>query len=643
MTCTAGPNWKGSSVENETAGVEGSVPFDIDAVAHPNIDRKLRYLPRVVASSVRMVRQAAPGLFVGTVVLQAAASAAVAAEILIIRSLLTQLLRDQTSGDFRSVVPSVVAMAIILAFVSVAGIARVEFQRLLSELVSRYCMRRVISTSAAVDLVAFDHPDFHDRLQRATVNATMRPFQMTSGLLALGGSLLGTASVGVVLLLVQPLFFVLILAAVIPLSLTSVRIGRALYEFEVEQTPISRQRYYLQALLVEKDPAKELRAYSLAGYLSGWFDLLYDARIRGLRKLIRYRLRAGIAAGLLTATITGGVLGLLIWFVADGRASLASAGSAAVALLLLGSQLQSLASGVGQLYESSLFVQDFNDFVALARPDKPVRGTEILPSRLETIAATDLSFCYPSRSGAALQHVDIEIAPGEVVALVGENGSGKTTLAKLLAGLYQPESGRITWGGVDMAAVDPDQLHDRIAILFQDFLRYYLSARHNITLGRSGRVDDLDGMVLAAHRAGADGFLLNLPNGYETSLSPQFFGGSDLSGGQWQRLALARAFFRDAQLVILDEPTASLDPRAEADLFATVRDLFAGRSVVLISHRFASVRLADRIYVLDAGQIIEHGTHEELIDAQGRYAELYALQASAFGLHPSTTRDSAGQ
>jgi ATP-binding cassette subfamily B protein len=356
---------------------------------------------------------------------------------------------------------------------------------------------------------------------------------------------------------------------------------------------------------------------------------------------VRARLRAGIAAGILTALISGGVLALLIWFVADGRASLASAGTAAVALLLLGTQLQSLAFGIGQLYESSLFVQDSTEFLALARASTRPRvvGAERLPAQLGTIAAEEITFAYPSGSHPSLRQVTVEIRPGQVVALVGENGSGKTTLAKLLAGLYQPQSGRVTWGGVDMTAVDIDDLRDRIAILFQDFLRYYLSARENITMGRYQRADDVEAVVGAARRAGAHEYLHRLPGGYETSLSPQFFGGSDISGGQWQRLALARAFFRDAELVILDEPTASLDPRSEANLFAAVRELFEGRSVVLISHRFASVRLADYIYVLHGGEVVEHGAHRDLMAANGRYAELFTMQAAAFGLtEPIRTR-----
>jgi ATP-binding cassette subfamily B protein len=219
-----------------------------------------------------------------------------------------------------------------------------------------------------------------------------------------------------------------------------------------------------------------------------------------------------------------------------------------------------------------------------------------------------------------------------VVALVGENGSGKTTLAKLLAGLYQPGAGRVTWHGQDLADMDIGLARDRVAVLFQDFVRYFLSAEENVWLGRWESRDELERVRQAAVRSGAHDFISALPNGYQTFLGPHFFGGSDLSGGQWQRVALARAFFRDAEMVILDEPTSALDPRAEAELFDAVRELFTGRSVVLVSHRFATVRRADSIYVLKSGRIIEHGDHDQLMAAGGVYAELFTLQASAFGL-----------
>jgi ATP-binding cassette subfamily B protein len=461
---------------------------------------------------------------------------------------------------------------------------------------------------------------------------------MTNGMLALGTALTGVLAVGAVLLVIEPVFFVLGVLAAVPITVASLRVGRALYRFAVEQTPTDRERTYIQGLLVEKDPAKEIRAYEMAWFLRARFGALYERRIQALRQLVRRRAVQGVVGGALTAVVSGGVLGLLIFFVSQGDVSLAGAGAAAAALILLGTQLQGLANGVGQLYESALFIQDFNNFVQveLAPGTSRFTGTAPLPPHVGHLSVRDLTFTYPSRQAPSLRDLDIDIAPGQVVALVGENGSGKTTLAKLLAGLYLPQKGCISWDGQDLAATDISQVRKRVAVLFQDFVKYFLSARENIAMGRWERAEDFDAVRQAATRSGADAFLEALPNGYNTYLGPQFFGGSDLSTGQWQRVALARAFFRDAELVILDEPTASLDPRAEAALFAAVRELFAGRSVVLISHRFATVRLADHIYVLEAGRLIEHGDHDELMAHNGVYAELFTLQASAFGLYEAT-------
>jgi ATP-binding cassette, subfamily B, bacterial len=237
-----------------------------------------------------------------------------------------------------------------------------------------------------------------------------------------------------------------------------------------------------------------------------------------------------------------------------------------------------------------------------------------------------------------LREVCLDLRAGEEVALVGENGSGKTTLAKLLAGLYRPDSGTICWDDTDISTVDPDSLRTRIAVIFQDFERFHLTAAENIGLGRVEAIDDPAGIRGAAEQAGADAFIQRLPDGYDTMLGPEFTRalvgpkdrGTDLSVGQWQRMALARAFYRRTPMVILDEPTAALDPRAEAELFDRIRSLLTGRSVLFISHRFSSVRSADRIYVLDAGRVVESGSHQELMATEGLYAELFTLQAAAY-------------
>jgi ATP-binding cassette subfamily B protein len=303
---------------------------------------------------------------------------------------------------------------------------------------------------------------------------------------------------------------------------------------------------------------------------------------------------------------------------------------AAVALQQLGGRVRSLDTSAGGLQQSSLFLHDVMSFLAIpvAPPEDSVAPPK--PDPFSGLVVDGLGFTYPGTDRPVLEDVSLEIGAGEIVALVGDNGSGKTTLAKLLCGLYTPTAGRVLWDGEDVADHDPRAVRRRVAAVFQDFARYELTGHDNIGLGDIDRFDDVDAVRAAARVAGADERLSSLSQGYATRLSRAYEGGEELSIGEWQRVALARAFFRDAPFLVLDEPTASLDARSERDLFVAMRSLQQGRAVLLISHRFSSVRSADRIYVLDHGRLIESGSHDELMLQEGRYAELFTLQAAAY-------------
>jgi ATP-binding cassette subfamily B protein len=604
-----------------------------DQYAHVFLPRaqRLRKLPLLVGRALRLVWSAGRSELIVTTLLQLLQGVGVTAQLLVGKAVLDSLLgAGGTADGFSGVTPRFALLVAITVLLSFANAVQVEQSRVLGELVARAAHDRVLDVAGAIDLEAFESPSFFDRLQRAQVGGLTRPLQMVNGLGNLTTSVVTLLGIAVALVALQPVLLPFIVLGYVPLWYASTRNSKALFEFVLGMTEDDRQRAYLQRVLSGRDEAKEVRAFGLAPLLRGRYERLYDERLANLRGVARKRMLRSLAAAAGTSGLTVASLGLLAYFYVEGRMSLSALGAAVAGLLQLSGRLRGVADGAGALYESALFVDDYESFCALAPRVAPApTGGDPLPA-FGHLATVELSFTYPGASEPTLEDVSLEIRGGEVVALVGENGSGKTTLAKLLAHLYTPTRGRILWDGVDTASYDGARVRRSIAVIFQDFVRYLLPAKENIGAGRYERFDDTGAIVGAARSAGAHTFVSRLPQGYDTILGKEFSGGTDLSLGQWQRLALARAFFRDAPFVILDEPTAALDPRAEQALFGTIRSLFQGRSVLLISHRFSSVRSADRIYVLDKGRLVEHGTHTELMAEGGMYAELFSLQASAY-------------
>lgn len=608
---------------------EDNERFNADELFEPSQQRSLRRLPELLLTAARIAREAAPGEFRVTVALQLVLAFAAAAQVFVIRGLLDELLQLDDGTTVGEIAPWLFAFVGIAALLAFSHTLRVERQRLMGELVTRYTTGEVLDIAASADLLDYETPSFYNKLQRARINAAARPSQMVGGLLAVGGSLMAIVAVAAAIVFVAPWLLLLILFAYVPLWLVLVRVSRAEYRFAVAQTERDRRRQHFFDVLSRRQEAAELRAFGHAGFIRAAYDNLYDDRIADVRVLVKRRSRLGLLGALGNAVLTGAVMLALVWMATTDRLSPADAGAVAGALILIASRLSVVAGGSGSLYESALFMEDYTSFISTNRPTAPVSIVPSKPIDFADIEVKAVGFTYPSRTEPAVYDVTMRIGRGEVIALVGENGSGKTTLAKMLAGLLPAQVGTISWDGVSSEALG-DSVRESVGVVFQDYVKYLLTIRDNVTIGRIDERSDRERFDTAARRAGVLAVLDGLPAGADTQLGTEWAGGVELSVGQWQRIAIARGYFRNAPFLILDEPTAALDPRAEAAVFDSIRELYAGRTVLLISHRFSSVRSADRIYVMSGGAIIEHGTHNELMNAEGTYHDLFTLQARRY-------------
>ncbi|MEA2971606.1 MAG: ATP-binding cassette, subfamily bacterial [Actinomycetota bacterium] len=593
-------------------------------------------LPHALTRSVGFVRAAAPREFNAIVALQAAGAVCLVGQLVLARTVLQEVLDTDRAGDHGRLIAALLALGAVTAVSALcAGLAG-ERRRLMVELVRRHASRRILDVTAAVDLASFESVPFNDGLARAKQHAESRPQEIVAGIIQVGQSALTSAGLAVTLATIAPELLPVLVLGVAPTILFLRRNSRDLHALERRLTPSDRERWYLEDVLSTTAGAKESRTYRLPAILRPRHEALFESRIAAHRDLARRRsVRIGFVSVLGALVVVGG-LGLLAALVVDGRMTPADAATAAVVVQQLTVRTRMASAGAGLLYENSLFLDDVDEFLALLPPVRPVGSATTdarppsPPPELHALTVSHLDFTYPGTDRPVLRDISLRIAAGEIVALVGENGSGKTTLTKLLCGLYVPTAGTIRWDDQPAADVDPEDWRRRFGVVFQDFMRYELPARLNVAIGRHQAQHDLDAVRAAARLADADGFLGGLPDGYETILSRAYAGGADLSLGQWQRLALARAFFSDAPVLVLDEPTAALDPRVEQELLVRVRALAGAKTVLLISHRLSSVRFADRIYVLHQGVLVEEGHHDELVARAGHYAELFDLQASAY-------------
>jgi ATP-binding cassette subfamily B protein len=505
-------------------------------------------------------------------------------------------------------------------------------QQLLQERASYSIQLLVMEKANTLDLSFFEDARFYDSLQQAQSEAASRPVGMISQTFGLGRTIVTFVSLLAVLTHLAWWVALLALLAPVPAFFANVKYGWWGYQLMRRQSPLRREMSYYGALMTTDTYNKEIKLFTLGDFFIGLYRRLSTQFYDQARGIVLPRYLASFGWGL-ASLLANGLVYLYVALQAVARLiTLGDLTFYTQAALGLGSAFQNLLSGLSSTYENNLFVNTLFDFLAYQpKITSPPDGLKPTGDGLE-VEFRHVSFSYPGReaAGPALRDVSFTIHPGEAIALVGRNGAGKTTVVKLLTRLYDPDAGQILVNGHDIKEYDLAALRARIGVIFQDYVTYYLTAARNIGVGRVEAIDDRWGVTAAAAKSGADDVVAKLPEGYDTMLGKWFEQGQQLSGGEWQKIALARAFMRDAQLLILDEPTSSLDPQAEYEVFARFRELTAGKSAVFISHRFSTVRLANRIIVLENGGVLEEGTHAELVARGGRYAELFALQAEAY-------------
>lgn len=592
-------------------------------------NRRLAAL-RNVPPVLRLVWDAAPVVVSNGIVLRVI-SAFIPLAMLAISKLIIDIVAAQRSGTIPSRMWWLLAAEFLLAAGNQVLSRAIDYTdaRLADEF-TREVSLRLIQHATKLDLAWFEDPGFQDMLERARQQATDRIGMLNAlGRLLLQSITLISLSIGVVLY--SPWLFLLLVVCVAPAFAGESHFAFLGYSLAHQITPVRRELDYLRVIGSSKENAKEVKLFGLGGHLHDRYASLTGDIIRKNINLTRRRLWWGSMFATIGSAGYYASYVFLVWQALRGRISVGTLIFLTGAIAGASTQLQGVFSLFSHISDQALFLTDLVDFLKV-RPNIFSDPNAIPAPRPMQLGFEfrNVSFRYPGSSAPVLKNLNFRIEPGEHVALVGENGQGKTTLVKLLARLYDPTSGAIYLDGTDLRDYRVEDLHKEIGVIFQDFVRYDMTARMNIGVGRVDAVDDDEALWAAAKKSRADRLLNRIPGGLDQMLGRRFEGGVDLSGGEWQKFALARAYLRDAQVLILDEPTAALDALAEYEVFARFDELSRGKMALLISHRFSTARKSDRIVVLEDGQIHEEGTHDQLVARGGRYASLFELQAASY-------------
>jgi ATP-binding cassette subfamily B protein len=557
-----------------------------------------------------------------------------AVQIILAGRLIDAVVNGIQEGGDASVEPIVVLAALQLGLLLGASLLQTVgniSQQLLQERLAIHVQTLIMVHANSLDLADFENATYYDQLQQAQRESANRPVQMVAQVFNLARTVVTFATLLALLVGLSPWIAVLTLLSPIPAFISGSRYGWWGFQQMRRQSPVRRVLSYLTTLLTTDEYAKEVKLFTAGDHFIERFRVAATGYYDETRQLLVRRYLAGFGWGAITVIVSSGTFLYVAFLALRARITIGDLTIYTQAATQLQGAFQGLLGGVQGIYEHGLYLSTLYELLerqpTIAAPGNP------MPVRRpfqEGIEFRNVSYRYPGNDALALDNVSFLIAPGETVAVVGRNGAGKSTIVKLLGRLYDPVEGQVLIDGHDLREYDPSQLRRQFGMMFQDYATYQFTAGENIGVGNVERVSDLAAIVQAAERAGASGVIDALPEKYDTTLGKWFEGGHQLSGGEWQKVALARAFMRDAQILILDEPTAALDAQAEHDLFSRIKELTEGRMALFISHRFSTARMADRIFVMDEGRLVEQGTHGELMLLNGRYAGLFELQAASY-------------
>ena len=587
-----------------------------------------RYIPPFL----RMVWRTQPSYGIGIVLLRGVSAFAPVAMLWVGKLIIDNVVANigAATPDWSTLIRLVVLELAIALLADLLSRTSSLLESLLGDLFSNEMSVRIMRHAATLDLLQFEDPDFRDQMQRAR-RQTMGRIALMSQTLGMAQQSITLLSLLAALLAFNPWLLLILVVAILPSFLGETAYAGIAYSFMFQWTQQRRELDYYRWVASELEPAKELKLFGLSDHFIGLYSELATDYIAENRRVATHRaVTGGVLTGFSTVAYYGAV-GAIVYQTVIGAITIGTLtfliGSFQRSRGLISSILMSIARG----YEQGLQLKDLFDFLDVRPSVLPVDDPIPMPTPMrEGFVFENVGFRYPDAESWAVRGASFSVGPGERIALVGENGAGKTTLVKLLTRLYDPTEGRILLDGVDLKEYDLADLRSAVGVIFQDFFRYDMKARSNIAVGRIESHDDDQRIRGSAAKSMAAPVIDGLDLGYDQMLGRRFEGGANLSGGEWQKVALARAYMRDAQLLVLDEPTAALDARAEYEVFQRFSELTRGKMAVLISHRFSTVRMADRILVLDGGRVLEDGSHEELLALGGRYAELFNLQAEGY-------------